>query len=323
MTAKRVGMFFYADAWRSDSGLAICSEGSRLLWFEILLVMNEADQRGFLTVNGRAPTPRQIAALTRTDPAKVEERLTELEEAGVFSRDRRGVIYSRRMVADEKKARTARDNGKMGGNPSLRKQRANSSSDNPPDNGSDKPLNSELLAPSSDTESLSSSSGVSDPPRARTHEDGADAPAAAAESPAPPAVAHPPAGAGAGADDPLRCEPLASLIDETADRLAVTGGTRRQIERTVSIWLATVPPGIAAQALGKGLDRAHGDPLAYAGRIVASHSTELTVARETAANPPRREDPIFMAERMTLAVLEQMEEQRDADFCAAHHVLAH
>ena len=43
------------------------------------------------------------------------------------------------MVRDEKKGRKARENGKNGGNPSLSKQKVNSSSDNQTDKGKDKP----------------------------------------------------------------------------------------------------------------------------------------------------------------------------------------
>ena len=46
--------------------------------------------------------------------------LAELELNGVFSRDRRGRIYSRRMVRDAKRSEEGRKHGRLGGNPSLR-----------------------------------------------------------------------------------------------------------------------------------------------------------------------------------------------------------
>jgi hypothetical protein len=45
--------------------------------------------------------------------------MSELDRNGVFSRDRHGRIYSRRMVRDAKTAKEAKKNGKLGGNPSL------------------------------------------------------------------------------------------------------------------------------------------------------------------------------------------------------------
>lgn len=131
--AGRCGFFFYPADWRSDPALMMCSEGARLLWLEMLLLMAESDQIGYLRIKGRTPTPKQIAALTRTDPELVEERLNELEEGGVFSRDKRGVIFSRKMVRDEEKARKSRANGKKGGNPSLCKKTENECLDNQPD----------------------------------------------------------------------------------------------------------------------------------------------------------------------------------------------
>ena len=60
----------------------------------------------------------------------------ELEVNCVFSRDENGVIYSRRMVADFKKACQDHENGKGGGNPNLVKSRDGGV--NPPDNAPDK-----------------------------------------------------------------------------------------------------------------------------------------------------------------------------------------
>src|SRR5690606_30968443 len=70
---------------------------------------------------------------------EAETLLEELARWGVFSRDRRGCIYSRRMVRDAKKAAIARKNGKNGGNPSLRKTKGISASDNQNPTKGDKP----------------------------------------------------------------------------------------------------------------------------------------------------------------------------------------
>lgn len=67
MMARRSGMFFYADAWRSDVALQACSEGTCLLWFKMLLIMNEGDERGILKINSLVPTSRQIAGLGADD----------------------------------------------------------------------------------------------------------------------------------------------------------------------------------------------------------------------------------------------------------------
>ncbi|HEY8343358.1 MAG TPA: hypothetical protein VIK75_10270 [Calditerricola sp.] len=128
---------FYPADWRSDPRLRMCSLGARGLWMEMLALMHEASPYGYLLVSGVAPTDAQLAVLAGAQSDQIPELLAELETAGVFSRTKEGVIYSRRMVRDEKKANHARKIGKKGGNPTLRKQREISAQDNPSDNGGD------------------------------------------------------------------------------------------------------------------------------------------------------------------------------------------
>lgn len=130
--ARKPGLFVFASDWRSEPTLLLCSEGARLLWWEMLLLMSESEPRGYLLVRDRQPTPQELAVLTRTDHLQVEARLAELEANGVFSRTRTGLIYSRRIVRDEKTAREAVENGKKGGNPTITKQREKPAGVNPP-----------------------------------------------------------------------------------------------------------------------------------------------------------------------------------------------
>jgi hypothetical protein len=89
-----------------------------------------AESGGYLTINGIQLSGVDIAAAVGKSPAEVDGPLAELARWGVYSVDRRGIIFSRRLVRDEKKARTARENGKLGGNPSLRKPNGSGASDN-------------------------------------------------------------------------------------------------------------------------------------------------------------------------------------------------
>lgn len=131
-------MKFYPRDWRADEKLRICSLAARGLWIEMLAIMHGSERYGHLLINGNAPTEAQLAVLAGTSANQVTELLGELEAAGVFSRSATGVIYSRRMTADERKARTARNNGKRGGNPNLCKSEDNSSSDKGLDKDADK-----------------------------------------------------------------------------------------------------------------------------------------------------------------------------------------
>lgn len=111
---------FYPSDWRADPALRVCSISARGLWMEMLCLMHDSQTRGSLMVNGRPVTPRQLASLAGCSVDEVETALTELEEAGVFSREPDGTIYSRRMRRDDDKARRDKANGSVGGNPSLK-----------------------------------------------------------------------------------------------------------------------------------------------------------------------------------------------------------
>ncbi|WP_085908298.1 hypothetical protein [Kiloniella majae] len=117
---------FFPTDWRADPALRMCSLSARGLWIEMLCIMHDAE--GFLEINGIPVNERALASLSGCLIEDVNELLIELENAGVYSLDRKGRIYSRRITRDVKKARTARKNGKNGGNPTLSKQRKNSPS---------------------------------------------------------------------------------------------------------------------------------------------------------------------------------------------------
>lgn len=126
-------MKFYPSDWRAEASLRLCSIGARGLWMEMLALMHDSD--GFLLVNGNAMTSKQLSALSGCGLADVETLLSELSEAGVFSVDESGVIFSRRMRRDIAKAETDKANGRLGGSPILKPtvNNADIGGDNPPD----------------------------------------------------------------------------------------------------------------------------------------------------------------------------------------------
>lgn len=129
---------FYWSDWSNDPALRLCSLSAQGLWMRMLCVAAEAEPYGYVMVNGIPLDASGIARLAGETKATVDGLLSELEARGVFSRDRRGCIYSRRMVRDEKNSEKNQKNGKKGGNPSLRKQKGFSEWDNPPDKPGDK-----------------------------------------------------------------------------------------------------------------------------------------------------------------------------------------
>jgi hypothetical protein len=138
MTANPWDKFFWND-WETDAALKLCTLAAQGLWMRILCICAKADPKGYLVVAGRPLSPADLASLVGKPEPEVETLLRELAQYGVFSTDRIGRIYNRRMVRQVKKARTAQENGKKGGNPTLLKQSEISPSDNQPVKPPDKP----------------------------------------------------------------------------------------------------------------------------------------------------------------------------------------
>jgi hypothetical protein len=135
--SRRPWMKFYPSDWRADPALRMCSIGARGLWAEMLCLMHEAEPYGSLLVNGARITEKQLASLACVPNKEAAEFIVELECSGVFSRDPDGTIYSRRMRRDVEKEQKDQENGKAGGNPSLK------AGVNPQVNGGDKAQNLE------------------------------------------------------------------------------------------------------------------------------------------------------------------------------------
>lgn len=103
MSNHRYSKFWWQD-WQNDPALRVCSLAAQGLWIRLLCVMHDANPTGHLTINGKQPSSRQIAALVGAPEREVVNLVRELEDATVFSRTDTGVIFSRRMVRDAAKS---------------------------------------------------------------------------------------------------------------------------------------------------------------------------------------------------------------------------
>lgn len=112
---------WYWNDWLSDIGLRSCSLGARGLWADMLAIAGMHDPIGYVCVNGEPLTSADLARMVGATPQEVDALLGELERAHVFSRDRKGRIYNRRMIKDQQKRDAGRTTGKSGGNPALTK----------------------------------------------------------------------------------------------------------------------------------------------------------------------------------------------------------
>lgn len=111
---------FWPQDYEGDPALRVCSLAAQGLWMRLLCAMHRSEPYGHLTVNGKAATPRQIAALVGASERDTSRLVSELEDAGVLSRDDTGTIYSRRLVRDKAASDKGRETGKRGGNPTLK-----------------------------------------------------------------------------------------------------------------------------------------------------------------------------------------------------------
>ena len=111
---------FFPRDWTADDRLRLVGLAARGLWMDLLCLMHQSPERGYLlTALCGAVTPEQIARAVGDSADAVRELLRELEAAGVFSRDERGVIFCRRMVREEEHRAKSAIAGKLGGNPAL------------------------------------------------------------------------------------------------------------------------------------------------------------------------------------------------------------
>jgi len=129
--------FFWSD-WESDPNLRLCSLAAQGLWMRMLCVAAAHEPIGYVAVAGKGLDGTSLARLTGCPESELAGLLGELEQNAVFSRDRQGRVYSRRMIADARKARAARRNGLKGGNPSLSNDSAKRAGDKRADKAADK-----------------------------------------------------------------------------------------------------------------------------------------------------------------------------------------
>lgn len=120
---------FYWSDWDTDPAVRLCSMAAQGLWMRMLCIAAAHDPIGYVAVAGKGLDETSLARLTGCLESEAASLLGELDRNGVFSRDRQGRIYSRRMIKDAKKSAIARKNGKNGGNPTLSNHDEISSSD--------------------------------------------------------------------------------------------------------------------------------------------------------------------------------------------------
>lgn len=111
---KRPAFQFYPGDWRKDVQLRSCSLAARGLWIDLMCVMHDCEPYGHLVLNGHPMTPAKISGQIGVPPAVIKKLLAELLENGVARETAEGVIYSKRMVDDERKRNVRAAGGAAG-----------------------------------------------------------------------------------------------------------------------------------------------------------------------------------------------------------------
>jgi len=125
MASSKLPAFqFYPSDWRSDIKVQSLSFHERGIWWEMLMIMHESEDRGKLVMNGKPMSDEMVSRLISCDLKTYRKCLATLLHLGVCYQDE-GVIYNRRMVKDEQTRKARVSSGSMGGNPILLNQKDN------------------------------------------------------------------------------------------------------------------------------------------------------------------------------------------------------
>lgn len=116
---KLPALQWYTGDWRKDPGVQSLDYFERGVWFEIINIMHESEERGRLVLAGNPMPDEALARLLGLDNQNLTKVLTKLLDYGVASRADDGTLICRRMIRDENLRQIRTESGKKGGNPSL------------------------------------------------------------------------------------------------------------------------------------------------------------------------------------------------------------
>ncbi len=111
--------FFYPSDWMTDLKVQSLNFEQQGIWFAILCVMHECEERGKLMENNRPMSRKTLAKLISCDLRKLNRTMDELLAKKVAYTDNSGFVYNKRMVKDEAIRKARKEAGSMGGNPNL------------------------------------------------------------------------------------------------------------------------------------------------------------------------------------------------------------
>lgn len=105
---SRPSFQFYPGDWIRDS-VSGCSLAAQGLWLRMMILAHDSERYGYLSLNSNPMPPEHIAARCGIPLDTYLVFLAELDRAGVPSRTPDGIIFSRRMVRDERERKGNRE----------------------------------------------------------------------------------------------------------------------------------------------------------------------------------------------------------------------
>ena len=119
-------MPFYIGDWKKDPALSMLSREEKMIWLEMIFLMWESSERGYLTIKGKPYTIEMLSASLNLDNQRLNTMLTKFEELDIYSRrETDNAIYSRKIINIIEISEKRKNAGKRGGNPVLVNQRLN------------------------------------------------------------------------------------------------------------------------------------------------------------------------------------------------------
>jgi hypothetical protein len=138
MTGMPFIKFFPSDH-QADALLKLCSFAAQGVWVLLLCIAAQSTRFGYVLLAGRKPSIEDLTRVIGGTPDELKSLVDELERNGVFSRDRQGTIYCRRMIREEKKRAASAKGGKLGGRATHERQKGIFSTQPPTQGGTQEP----------------------------------------------------------------------------------------------------------------------------------------------------------------------------------------
>lgn len=112
-------MQYYPRDALNDMNLKRCSLEAIGLWWIVWSLMHSGKPYGHLTDEAGRSIEAELWKYVPVMELRIKPLMDELEKHSIFSRNEKGVPYSRRMIKDHSARIARRDAGRRGGNPEL------------------------------------------------------------------------------------------------------------------------------------------------------------------------------------------------------------